>query len=242
MNLKGKNVLVTGGAKRVGRAICLAFAARGARVLIHCHRSRKEAYEFARKLGQGRDTVFMADLSRKSGCDRLAAAAVARWGAVDVLVNNASVFYPTPMEKISEKDWDLYNAVHVKAPFFLSRALAKGMKKKGEGRIVNLAEWMERRPSETYFVYGVTKAALVQLTQALAKTLAPEVLVSAVCPGPVLAAEGFTTAQKRKLAKRIPLKRWGTPEDVARAVVFLAESDYVTGSPVIVDGGHGLRN
>lgn len=242
MNLKGKNVLVTGGAKRVGRAICLAFAARGARVLIHCHRSRKEAVRLAKELGRGPDTVFAADLSKKAQCDRLAAAVVRKWGVVDVLVNNASVFYATPLEKTSEKDWDLYNAVHVKAPFFLSRALAKGMKKKGEGRIVNLTEWMERRPSPTFLVYGVSKAALVQLTQVLAKVLAPEVLVSAVCPGPVLAPDDFTPAQKRKLAERIPLKRWGTPEDVAATVVFLAESDYITGSAHIVDGGHGLRS
>jgi pteridine reductase len=239
MDLAGKKVLITGGAKRVGAAIARAFAAKDAKVLIHYRSSQSEAKVLAKELGLAAHSLFQADLSKKNQIDRMTAKIRREWGGVDVLVNSASVFYPTAFSKISEKDWAAYVSLHITAPFYLAQALAPGMKRKG-GRIVNIADWVFQKPLQGYLPYSVSKAGLLALTEALAKILAPEVLVTAVCPGPVLAPKEYGTEIRKKIAKTVPLGRWGTPEDIARMVVFLAESDFITGSFHPVDGGARL--
>jgi NAD(P)-dependent dehydrogenase (short-subunit alcohol dehydrogenase family) len=243
MNLKGKTVLVTGAAKRVGHEIALAFAERGANLLIHCRSSKKEAQELAKKMRatgcQAR--VYQADLLKVREVKTLAARILKDVGAVDVLVNNASLFHATPFPKVTEKDWDDFLGIHVKAPFFLSQALGSAMKKKGAGRIINISDWSGLRPARDYLPYCVSKGALITMTESLAKNLAPEVLVTAVCPGPVLAPTDLSRKERADVAKKTLVGRWGDPKDIAKMAVFLAEQDFVTGSYHLVDGGESLR-
>jgi len=242
VGLAGKAVLVTGGSQRIGRAIALAFARKGSLVLIHYHRSGREARRLEREIVSegGRARLYQADLSKSAQVRSLVRRIEKHTGGVDILINNAAVFYPTPFEKVVEREWDEYLALHVKAPFFLAQAFAPGMKRRGWGRIINIVDAGLSRPYVTYLLYGVSKTALLHMTQALAKQLAPEVLVTAVCPGPILAAENASQRQKDAVVRRSPLGRWGSPAEVARLAVFLAESDYATGSCYHVDGGMSL--
>lgn len=244
MDLKGKTVLITGAAKRIGAEVAKQFAEKGATVLIHCHHSRKEADLLSkkiRKLGV-KSHVYSADLSRMVEVKKMAQQILKDLGQVDVLINNASLFYRTPFEKIGEEDWDQFLSIHVKAPFFLAQALAPAMKKKGAGRIINIADWSGLRPYQNYLPYCVSKGGLITLTQALAKALAPEILVTAVCPGPILPPEDLSPQEKAHVAKKTLVGKWGCPEDIARMVVFLAEQEFVTGSYHLVDGGEYLRS
>jgi NAD(P)-dependent dehydrogenase (short-subunit alcohol dehydrogenase family) len=238
MNLKGKNVLITGAAKRIGREIARQFAARGARVLIHYHSSRKEAETLAREI-KGR--LYRADLFKLNEIQRMTRKILKEVGAVDVLVNNASIFVKTPFGKITESDWDRILSTNLKAPFFLAQELGMRMKRKGAGRIINIADWAGLRPYTGYLPYCISKGALITMTQGLAKTLAPEVLVTAVCPGPILPPPDLPREERERAAKKTLVGRWGSPEDIARMTVFLAEQDFVTGSYHLVDGGEFLR-
>ncbi len=243
MNLKGKTVLVTGGAKRIGREIAMEFARRGVNVLIHYHRSEGKAESLAKTLQRMkvRCESFQANLFDQTETKEMARRILKRVGCVDVLVNNASVFYKTPFKEVRESDWDGFLSVHLKAPFFLAQALAPAMKKRGAGRIINIADWSGLRPGRDYLPYCVSKGALITMTEALAKILAPEVLVTAVCPGPVLAPIDLSRKERAGVAKKTLVGRWGDPKDVARMTVFLAEQDFVTGSYHLVDGGEILR-
>ncbi len=243
MVLKGKTALVTGAAKRIGREIALEFARRGANLLIHYHHSQKEAESLAQAIRRMkvRCELFRANLFDQTETKKMAQTILRKVGGVDVLVNNASVYYETPFESVQERDWDSFLAVHVKAPFFLAQALAPHMKKRKSGRIINIADWSGLRPYRDYLPYCVSKGALLTMTEALAKTLAPEVLVTAVCPGPVMPPPGLSAKSKSAVAKVAPVGRWGDPKDIARMVVFLAEQDFVTGSYHLVDGGRLLK-
>jgi pteridine reductase len=154
------------------------------------------------------------------------------------LINNASSFYPTSFGTITEAHWDGMLGIHVKAPFFLAQALSPLMKEKGAGRIINIADWTGLRPRKDYLPYCVSKGALLTLTQALAKELAPEVLVTAVCPGPILPPESLDNDED--IPKRTLLKKWGDVEEIARLVLFLAEQNFATGSIHVMDGGESL--
>lgn len=242
MNLRGKNVLVTGGALRIGREIGRGFAARGANVLVHYHSSKKEAEALVRELRTRGVTgaAYRADLSSVSEIRKISRQILKDFGAVDILVNNASLFRPTPFKKAKEKDWDKSLSIHLKAPFFLAQALAPAMKKKGAGRIINIADWSGLRPYTGYIPYCVSKGALITLTEALAKTLAPEILVTAVCPGPILPPSEFGRRKRADVARKTLVGQWGRPEDIAQMVIFLAEQNFVTGSFHLVDGGELL--
>jgi pteridine reductase len=243
MNLKGKTVLVTGAAKRVGHEIALAFAGRGANLLIHFRSSKKEAEALAKKVRamgcQAR--IYRADLLKVRELKTLAAGILQDVRTVDVLVNNASLFHATPFPSVTENDWDDFLGIHVKAPFFLAQAFGAAMKKKGAGRIINIGDWSGLRPGKNYLPYCVSKGALITMTAALAKTLAPEVLVTAVCPGPVVPPADLGRKGRADVAKKTLVGRWGAPKDVAKMAVFLAEQDFVTGSYHLVDGGESLR-
>ncbi|MEW6542780.1 MAG: SDR family oxidoreductase [Nitrospirota bacterium] len=241
MNVRGKVALVTGAARRVGRAIALALAQRGASVAIHCNRSRREAQRLAEELRRrfGTDArVFTADLADVRQVTRLADAVVRRFGTVHVLVNNASLYEKSRFGRTSLAEWNGHLDVNLRAPFFLSQALGSLMKQAGEGKIVNIADWSAHRPYATYIPYCVSKAGLLCLNAALAKALAPEVQVNAILPGPVLLPEGTKPKLARAVREATLLKRLGRPEDVAQAVLFLIEgSDFVTGAALTVDGG-----
>lgn len=241
MQLNGKVVLVTGSARRVGRAIALAFAAKGARIAAHYNTSAAEARKLVagvKSLSGADAAAFRADLFDASAPRKLADAVARRFGGIDILVNSASLYERTPFATASPEDWDRHMAVNARAPYFLARACAPWLKRSGEGCVINIADWAGRRPYADFGPYCASKAALLCANKLLAKSLAPAIRVNAILPGPVLAPESMGEEERKKVAEATLLKRLGTPEAVARACLYLAESaDYSTGAELTVDGG-----
>jgi pteridine reductase len=243
MELRGRVVLVTGAAVRVGREIARAVAARGADVVVHYRSSVEEAEGLAREIaGLGvRAVTVRADLERAAEVRRLVTDALAAMGRIDVLVNNAAIFPRTPLLEVTEEEWDRTLAVNLKAPFLCAQAIAPHMLERGSGKIVNLADVAAFRPWPSYLPYCISKAGIVTLTQILARALAPAVQVNAVAPGAILFPDDWDAERRERLLAQIPLQRTGTPADVARTVLFLLEgSDYITGAVIPVDGGRLL--
>lgn len=244
MSLQGKVVLITGAGRRVGRIIALAFAAKGARVAVHYNTSVSDARRVAdavKSLSGADAEVFRANLLDAKAPSKLADAVARRFGRIDVLINSASGYVKTPLASASADDWDRLMAVNARAPFFLAQACAPHLRRSGEGVVINIADWAAHRPYADYGPYCASKAALLCVNKVLAKALAPEIRVNAILPGPVLAPEGMGDGEKRKIAEATLLKRLGTPEAVARACLYLAESgDYSTGAELAVDGGRLL--
>jgi NAD(P)-dependent dehydrogenase (short-subunit alcohol dehydrogenase family) len=244
MRLEGQVVLVTGAARRLGRAIALAVAERGAHVAVHYGSSAAEARGLVRGIrSMGvRAGAFRADLARRGAPERLARRVVETLGPVGALVNSASVYVRTPIESYAAEDWDRILAVNLRAPAILSRNLGLAMKERGSGAIVNLGDWSINRPYPDYAPYAASKAGLESLTRVLAGALAPEVRVNMVSPGAILPPPGAKPAYLRALRKASPMGRMGTAGEIAEAVVFLIEkANYTTGSVLLVDGGRSLR-
>jgi pteridine reductase len=241
--LAGRTALVTGAAKRLGAAIARALHAEGMNLLLHYNKSETEAQALAKELNALRAdsaAVAQADLANIQGLDSLVKAAL-QWGSLDVLINNASSFRPTPIGSVVEDDWDELMASNLKAPFFLAQAAAVHLKK-NQGSIVNMIDIHARRPLREYTVYCAAKAGLEMLTLSLARELGPEVRVNGVAPGPVLWPEqGLDAAAKKSILEATALKRKGSPEDVAGAVLYLVrDAEYVTGQILAVDGGRSI--
>ena len=240
-----KNILITGGAKRVGAQCVRYFHARGHNVFLHYRSSLLEAKDLADELNHERaDSVRLvqADLADSEALEDLVDETSHAWGGVDVLINNASAFYATEFGSVSEGQWDELLASNLKAPFFLVQALAPVLKKK-KGCVVNIVDIHAERGLPGFSVYSVAKAGLVALTRILAKELAPEIRVNAVAPGAILWPEQgeINEQQKQEIAAKVALQRVGTPEDIARAISFLIEdAAYVTGQLITVDGGRTL--
>lgn len=246
MELAGRVALVTGGARRVGRAIVLELAAAGCDVAIHYRDSHLEAGETAEVIRQmGRRAVLIpGDLTDAASWPRIIDGTVSALGRLDVLVNNAAVFdagAPDGLEQFNPRQWHAILQVNLLAPVGLSHFAAPHLKQHGLGKIVNLADIAAERPWTTHLAYCSSKAALVAVTKSLAKALAPNVQVNAVAPGIAEFPAEYTIAQQAALVSKVPLKRAGAPQDVARTVRFLVESgDYITGEIIAVDGGRSL--
>jgi NAD(P)-dependent dehydrogenase (short-subunit alcohol dehydrogenase family) len=237
--LTGKVALVTGGAVRVGLEIARALADAGADVAIGYRRSAAEARAAVRDLeARGvRAAALRADVARPREARALVVGAVRRLGRLDILVNNAALFFRTPVLTTTIVQFDQLLAVNLRAPFFLSQAAARAMGRRG-GRIINIADVGAVRAWAGYVPYGISKAGVLMLTRGLAAALAPRIQVNAVAPGVVLLPEGFPRVSGRRLTARIPMGRHGRPADVAQAVRFFATcSDYITGQVLFVDGG-----
>src|SRR5208282_1579253 len=240
MDLKDKVVLVTGAGKRIGRTIAGAFAYRGAAVAVHYRGSRAEADAVVREIESGgrRARSFNAQLEDIAQVEAMVADAVAAFGRLDVLVNSASVFYRKPLEEVTERDWDANLNTNLKAPFFLAKFASTHMRKQGAGKIINIGDWAGIRPYKNYLPYTVSKTGLIGLTRALAKGLAPEVQVNCVALGPVLAPEEYGEDEIAKMVAGTLTKKIGSPQDVARAVLFFCEgTDFATGATLVLDGG-----
>jgi NAD(P)-dependent dehydrogenase (short-subunit alcohol dehydrogenase family) len=243
MELRGRVAIVTGGAVRVGAAISRALAGREARVVVQYHSSARAAAALVREIeGAGGEALALAgDASRAADVQWVVESAINRFGRVDILINNAAIFFETPFPELSEEDWDRTLAVNLKGPFLFARAAAPGMLAQGEGKIVNIADIAGIRPWAKYLPYCVSKAGVIAMTQTLARALAPHVQVNAVAPGAVLLPEAFTPSEREQALRNVPLGREGSADDVARTVLFLLEgSDYVTGAVIPVDGGRLL--
>jgi len=242
MDLQGKVALVTGGAIRVGKAISLELAAAGADIVVNYNSSAGPAEETVaeiRALGR-RAIAQQADVSQGDQVRALVERAVSELGRLDVLVNSASVWRRTPWAELDEEEWDRQIAVDLKGPFLCARAAAQHLAAHGDGAIVNIVDLSAFTPFPNYLPHSVAKAGLLNMTYSLAMELAPAVRVNAIAPGPVLPPPDYTEQQLAASAKRTLLKRWGTPEDVARAVRYLVEAAYVTGAVLPVDGGERL--
>ncbi|MBI3084356.1 MAG: SDR family oxidoreductase [candidate division NC10 bacterium] len=242
MEIEGKIALVTGSAKRVGRAIALALAERGAELVIHYRDSEREAQELLALLKRagGKPVAVRGDVSVAADVDRIVETAMQAFGRIEILVNNASIFSRTPFENLMEEDWDRFLDVNLKGPFLLCRKIGGIMLRQGRGKIISLADIAAFKVWAEYIPYSVSKAGLIALTQGLAKALAPAVQVNAVAPGAVLLPEGTTPEERERAIRRVPLDRLGAPEDIARAVVYLIENDFITGEVLRVDGGQHL--
>jgi pteridine reductase len=242
--LAGQTALVTGAARRVGAQLVRALHAEGANVAIHCHRSLEEAQRLSAELNALRPAsaqVFSADLRDAAQPAHLVAQTCERFGGLNLLINNASSFYPTPLGTITLAQWQDLMGTNLQAPLFMAQAAAPSLKA-SRGAIVNIVDIHGLRPLRDHTVYSTAKAGLIMLTRALARELAPEVRVNAVAPGAVLWPEaGMDEERKEKILEQTPLHRPGSPADIARAVLFFAaESPFVTGQILAVDGGRSL--
>jgi len=242
MELDGRVALVTGAGTRVGRVIALALGSAGMRVGVHYAGSEKGARQTAEEIiALGSDArTLPGDLMDPATAPRLIEHTAKVFGSLDVLVNSAAVMLRTPVGEVLVEDWDAMFALNLRAPFFLSQAAARVMPATG-GSIVNIADLAAFETWRGYIPHSITKAGIVQMTRGLAHALAPRIRVNAVAPGPVLLPEGWTKEQADKLIATTPLSRLGTPEDVAHAVLYLLNADYVTGETIIVDGGRHIR-
>ena len=244
--LSGKVAIVTGGAKRVGAAIVRRLHAAGASVMIHHRASQGDAKQLVAVLNTARANSaasVRADLLNLSAVAEVVRTTVERFGGLDVLVNNASTFYPTPVGEIKSTDWDNLIGTNLRGPLFLAQAAAPHLAK-SRGCIVNITDIHADRPLKRYVVYSVAKAGLAGLTKSLARELGPDVRVNAVAPGPILWPDdgSYDEVARQRVVSHTLLKRTGEPEDIAKAVYFLvAEAPYVTGQIIAVDGGRSIN-
>jgi NAD(P)-dependent dehydrogenase (short-subunit alcohol dehydrogenase family) len=246
MDLPGRAAIITGG-KRIGGAVAVELARRGMDIALAYNRSRQEASEAAAAVEAAgrRAVVIQADLSRGADCRRLVDESAAAFGRLDALVNMASVYAAVPFDDTDEARWDAVVDIDLKASFLCARAAFPHMRAGGGGRIVNFSDWVAAsgRPRyKGYLPYFVAKRGVIGLTEALALELAADqILVNAVAPGPVLAPDGLSAEEYRAVEMATPLGRWGGAAEVALAVVFLLESDFVTGETLRVDGGRHVK-
>ena len=246
-SLQNKTVLITGGAKRVGAAICRELHAHGANLMIHYNKSQVEARALQAELNLQRANsvaIIQGDLLNIAVLPSLVLETVNQFGRLDVLINNASTYYPTEIGAITEENWSDLMGSNLKAPMFLAQAAAAELRK-NHGCIVNITDMHIERPKKNYVVYSVAKAGLVTLTKSLAHELSPEVRVNAVAPGPVQWPENnpqFDEVYRQRVISQTLLKRVGEATDIAKAVKFLvADAPFITGHVLAVDGGRSLN-
>lgn len=242
MDLQGRVALVTGGGIRVGRALVEALADRGAVVAVHYNSSRdgaELAVDAVRARG-GSASAFAADLTSADSPMLLIEAVVKQFGGLDILVNSAAMMVKTPFGTVEPGAWDTMFALNLRAPFFLSQAAAPHLRR-AHGVIVNIADHMALEHWPAYLPHSLTKAGIIHMTRTLARELAPEVRVNAIAPGVVLMPESSDAREAERLEASTPLKRLGSPSDVAQAMLYLLEADYVTGEMIIVDGGRHIH-
>ena len=245
--MQGKTVLVTGGAKRVGAAIVRHLHASGANVAIHCRGSLYDAMALRAELNEKRENsafVVQADLLEIGTLPRVVEETVQQFGHLDAVVNNASSFYPTPLDKVTEQQWNDLLGTNMKAPLFLAQAAAPELRRR-HGCIVNIVDIHADFPMHGHLLYNVAKSGLAALTRALAQELAPQIRVNGVSPGANLWPESQAwqdPEQRSKIIAHTLLKREGEPDDIAKTVKFLiADAPYITGQVIAVDGGRSIN-
>ena len=237
-----KTALISGGAARIGAQIVRTLHENGYKVIIHCHQSEEIAQKLCRELNFKRNNsaqVVVADLGDNEAIKKLTQTIK----SLDLLVNNASVFYPTSTENSTIEDWDKIININLRAPFFLVRGLSKVLAV-NQGSIVNIIDIHSERPLKKFSIYNISKAGLEMLTKTLAKELAPDIRVNGISPGSILWPQNesqLSNKEKMMMIDRIPLKRQGSPNDISEAVLFLANSKYITGQVINIDGGRTLN-
>ena len=244
MELKNRTVLVTGAGVRLGQAIAVSLGKQGMRVALHYHQSLEGAKETLELIGGDfkQHGCFQADLRQVSEIELLTQQIEAQIGQIDVLINNAADFFPTTLGEVVESEWDHLISLNLKAPFFLSQLVGTSMLKRGQGKIVNIVDVAAERPWPQFLPYCASKAGLVSLTKGLAKALAPAVQVNAVAPGTMLPPPESSSFSQDLAIERSLLKKMGRPDDIAKAVIYFLENDFVTGTVLPVDGGRMLAS
>ncbi len=242
--LQDRVVLITGGARRVGAQIVRTLHAAGANVMVHYRSSADAALALESELNRRRSgsaAIHPADLLDPDAPRNLVTAALKRFHRLDILINNASSFYPTPIGDITAADWDDLLGSNLRAPFFLAQAAAPSLRVQG-GLIINLVDIHALRPLKRHPVYSIAKAGLAMLTRSLARELGPEIRVNGIAPGPVLWPEhAMDEALQSEIIDKTALKRHGSPDDIARTALFLAiDAPYITGQIIAVDGGRSI--
>ncbi len=242
MDIEGKVAIVTGGAVRLGKALALALAKEGARLIVHYGSSAGPARETVRTIKAlgSQALAIQADLRQPAQAPSIIDQAVAHFGQVDILVNSAAIFEPGRWDDTTEENWDRHFAINLKSPFFLSQAFARHVGRERPGHIVNIADWRGVRPGTDHVAYTLTKAALIAMSRSLALGLAPNIQVNAIAPGMILPPPGKDQAYLERWAHQIPAQRIGSPEEIARTLIFLVRSDFVTGDLIHVTGGQHL--
>lgn len=236
--------LITGSSQRIGAGIASTLHARGMRVVVHYHQSKEKAREVYDQLESKRPgsvLLIAADLSSPQSPSEIIDVVRSQWGRLDVLVNNAALFYQLPLEQSTAADWDKIIGVNLRAPYFLTQAALPLLAVQG-GSIINLVDIYAERPRTDYSMYCATKAGLVALTRAFAKEFAPTIRVNAIAPGAILWSSETTTGDKSTILSKTPLARLGLVEDIARAVCYLLDAPYVTGQVMNVDGGRSISD
>lgn len=240
-----KVVLITGAAHRIGATTAKLLHQNGMNIVLHYRGSREQAKALQKELNSERENsviLIQADLHITSGLSALIEESVKAWGRLDVLINNASSFYPTKIGKATETQWDDLIGSNLKAPFFLSQAATPHLKKTN-GCIVNIVDIHAERPLKTFPIYSMAKAGLVMMTKSLACELGPEIRVNAVAPGAILWPESLDEVAKQRIVSRTFLKRQGEPNDISKTILYLIkDADYVTGQIIAVDGGRSLNS
>ena len=251
MELRGRVALVTGAAHRVGRVLALALAGRGMRLAIHHHSAESEARDTVREAeaasGGAEAWAIRADLRQAAAAEQLVEDVAAHFGSLDVLVNSAAIMVRMPLEEVTPAKWDETFALNLRAPFFCARAAAAVMRRgasdrgRTAGAIVNIADLAGLESWPGYIPHGISKAGVIHMTTSLARVLAPDIRVNAIAPGAVLLPESWSADDAAHLERTTPLRRLGSPGDVAQALLYLLEADYVTGETIVVDGGRHIR-
>lgn len=240
-----KVALITGAAHRIGATTAKLLHHNGMNIVLHYRGSREKAQAIQKELNDIRENsviLIQADLHLTNGLPALIEASVKAWGQLDVLINNASSFYPTAIGKATEEHWDDLIGSNLKAPFFLSQAAAPHLKKTN-GCIVNIVDIHAERPLKKFPIYSMAKAGLVMMTKSLAGELGPDIRVNAVAPGAILWPENLDEVAKQRIVSRTFLKRQGNPDDISKTILFLIKNaDYVTGQIIAVDGGRSLNS
>jgi len=238
-------VLITGAAHRIGATTAKLLHQNGMNIVLHYRGSRQQAQAVQKELNDKRENsviLIQADLHITNGLSALIEESIKAWGRLDVLINNASSFYPTKIGKATEEQWDDLIGSNLKAPFFLSQAAAPHLKKTN-GCIINIVDIHAERPLKTFPIYSMAKAGLVMMTKSLAGELGPEIRVNAVAPGAILWPENLDEVAKQRIVSRTFLKRQGEPNDISKTILYLIkDADYVTGQIIAVDGGRSLNS
>ena len=240
-----KVALITGAAHRIGATTAKLLHENGMNIVLHYRSSRNQAQAVQKELNDIRANsviLIQADLHSTNGLPTLIEESVKAWGRLDVLINNASSFYPTTIGKATEEQWDDLIGSNLKAPFFLSQAAAPHLKK-SNGCIINIVDIHAERPLKTFPIYSMAKAGLVMMTKSLACELGPEIRVNGVAPGAILWPENLDEVAKQRIVSRTFLKRQGSPMDISKTILYLIkDADYVTGQIIAVDGGRSLNS
>lgn len=243
MLIKNKVVLVSGSADRLGKAIALVLAHHGARVVIHYFTNKEKAERTAREIGGMNEKVAIVqgNLSQKRDWQKIKEKILDTFGRIDVLVNNAAIFYKTPFFTTNMEDWDNFMNVNLRSVFLGCQIIGKWMYDNGSGKIINISDVSSETVWSNYIPYCVSKAGVIAITKGLAKALAPNVMVNCIAPGTVLLADDHDRNLEENLIKQTPLKRIGSAQDIANTVLFLIEgSDFINGAVIKVDGGRSL--